>query len=70
MFYKLPLVCDAYSGLFGCRSEIGFIDLRILRPDPKMARSADSTSLKMIFRAQGKVVGFGSIWESRGNLEL
>jgi hypothetical protein len=40
---QLSINCDAYSGLFGCRSGIGFIDLWILGPDPKVARSADST---------------------------
>jgi hypothetical protein len=41
MFYDFPLIFDAYSGLFGCRSGIGFIDLRILRPDPKISRPAN-----------------------------
>jgi hypothetical protein len=38
MSNNFPLIFDAYSGVFGCRSGIGFIDLRILRPDPKMGR--------------------------------
>jgi len=38
MFYNFLLIFDAYSGLFGSRSVIGFIDLRILRPDKVVRR--------------------------------